>query len=73
MNAVQAAAILAGADLAGGPAPGQLCTSCKVPMKRLEGKLAYLYCPHCGCSPEVGHLLGMSCDCPPHPGGIVCE
>lgn len=74
MNAAQAAAILAGAVLDGGPALGQTCTSCHVEMKRLEGKLGYLFCSCCGCSPEVGHLLGHRCDCPPHPvEGVICQ
>jgi len=74
MNADDVARILAGADLEGGSAPGQLCTSCHVPMQATTGKRVYLYCPHCGCSPERGVMAGIACDCPPHPvEGVVCS
>lgn len=48
-------------------AAGMTCTSCHVPMERMGGKAGYTFCRHCGCSPEIGHLLRVACACPPHP------
>lgn len=68
------ARILARSTLDGGPAPGQLCTSCHVEMVATTGSRRYMWCPHCGCSPERGHMAGIVCECPPHPvEGVVCE